>query len=132
MMDLRVDQFLKAITGWASSQSNMLALALVGSHARVTARKDSDVDLVLITSQPDRYLDNFDWMQQFGSVARFQKEYYGLVTSIRTWYKDGLEVEYGITDVRWTADPLDEGTRLVITDGCRILFERDGLLSRHL
>ena len=54
------------------------------------------------------------------------------MTSIRVWYSDGLEVEYGITDERWTAVPLDEGSRQVIADGMQVLFERGTVLSRHL
>jgi hypothetical protein len=48
-----------------------------------------------------------------------------------TPYMDGLEVEYGLTDETWAAMPLEEGARRVISDGMRILFERELLLSPH-
>ncbi|MGA8620991.1 MAG: hypothetical protein WB660_21000 [Candidatus Sulfotelmatobacter sp.] len=55
---------------------------------------------------------------------------YGRVTSLRVWYSRGYEVEYGLTDESWIAFPLDQGTKQVISDGIRILFERESLLSR--
>jgi hypothetical protein len=51
--------------------------------------------------------------------------------SVRVWYLDGLEVEYGITDEDWASTPLDEGTRQVIADGMVVLFEQEDMLSRH-
>ena len=127
----KINQFLNHITQWASIQSDIQALALVGSHARNVATKTSDVDLVLITIDPNQYLHNPRWVERFGTIETLQVEDYGLVTSIRVWYTDGLEVEYGITDERWAAVPLDEGTWHVIADGMRILFERGTILSRH-
>ena len=127
-----VYHFLDDITRWASAQPDILALALVGSYARNAAHETSDVDLVLISMQPDYYLNSRDWIQQFGTVEKQQVEDYGLVTSLRVWYSGGLEVEYGLTDERWAARPLDEGTRQVIADGMRILFEREVILSQHL
>jgi predicted nucleotidyltransferase len=128
----KVTQFLVEFTRWASTQADILALALVGSHARDAATETSDVDLVLITADPNRYLNNTDWVQHFGTVEKQQVEDYGLLTSLRVWYRERLEIEYGLTDERWAALPLDEGTRRVMAGGMRILFEREAILSRHL
>ena len=128
----KVSQFLKYISQWASIQSDIQALVLVGSHASGTATETSDVDLVIITDDPDQYLNNLLWIERFGTVRKQQVEKYGLVTSIRVWYDDGLEVEYGITDEGWAAVPLNKGTQQVIANGMRILFERGAILSRHL
>ena len=131
MMVGKINQFLSDVTQWASSQSDIQALALVGSYARNAAKETSDVDLVLITTNPDQYLRDTSWIQNFGNIEKQQIEDYGLLISIRTWYTDGREVEYGITDERWAAAPLEEGTRRVIADGMQILFERRDILSRH-
>jgi len=127
----KIEQFLQEITNWAFLRSDILALAVVGSYARGAATPTSDLDLVLISTHPAQYLQNTDWVQQFGDVAKQQVEDYGLVTSLRVWYKDGPEVEFGLTDERWSALPLDEGTRRVIEDGMRVLFEKDQILSQH-
>ena len=128
----QVAQFLKDVTRWASAQADILALALVGSYARNAAKETSDIDLVLIVVDPSQYLKDQGWVQRFGTVEKSQVEDYGLLTSIRVWYRDGLEIEYGITDERWSAMPLDAGTQQVIADGMQVLFECDDILSRHL
>lgn len=128
----QVDQFLKDLARWARLQNDLLAAALLGSYARGAATPDSDVDILLISSQPEQYWKDSSWTAKFGVVEERQIEQYGLVTSLRIWYAGGMEVEYGIADERWAALPLDAGTRQVISDGIRVLFERGNLLSRHL
>jgi len=128
----KVDQFLIDFTGWASSQLDIVGLALVGSHARNAATETSDIDLVIIAAHPERYLRDWNWISNFGQVERQQTEDYGKLTSIRVWYEDGIEAEYGITDESWAGLPLDIGTREVISGGIRVLFERRNILSRHL
>ena len=124
--------FINALTLWASTQPNIKAIALVGSYARGTFTASSDIDLILLANEPEEYLKNTDWVKLFGSVIKQQIEHYGKVTSLRVWYADGREIEYGMTDPRWAKPPLDEGTRRVIMNGMKVLFERKDLLSPHL
>jgi predicted nucleotidyltransferase len=132
MASPEIETFLRRVSDWAFTRSDVLALAVVGSHARGTATSNSDLDLVLICKNTAQYLHNTDWVQQFGVVEKQQVEEYGLLTSLRIWYREGPEVEFGLTDERWAALPLDEGTRRVMEEGIRILFERGIILSRHL
>lgn len=126
----QVHQFLSEFTRWAANQPDILAVALVGSHARNEAADDSDVDLVIIANEPETYLQDTRWARYFGTISLQQLESYGKVTSLRVWYSGGHEVEYGITDEMWSAFPLDEGTKKVISGGMQILFERGSILSR--
>ena len=94
-------------------------------------RDDSDIDLVILTDQPQKYLDDIQWIERFGAVEKHQTEDYGKLTSLRVWYQNGPEVEYGITTPDWAAVPLDARDTEVISDGMLVLFERGNLLSRH-
>ena len=125
----QVNRFLEAFTAWASSRDDIQAVALIGSYARGTATDSSDVDLVVISKHPDYYIKQTKWTSRFGEITRQQIEDYGKLTSIRIWYTDGLEIEYGISDENWVSFPLDVGTRQVIQDGLLILFERNEILS---
>ena len=127
----QANAFIKHFTRWASTQTDIVAVALVGSHARNSAREDSDVDLVIITDDPQKYLIRTEWTKAFGVVAKQQIEEYGMLTSLRVWYESGLEIEYGFTARAWAQIPLDEGTKKVIEDGMQVLFERMTLLSPH-
>ena len=126
-----VQDFLKAFIAWVSDQADMQAVALVGSYARGEARDDSDIDLVILTERPEKYLENTKWTEKFGAVERQQIENYGKLTSLRVWYQNGFEVEYGITTPDWAATPLDAGTQEVMRGGMTALFERRDFLSRH-
>lgn len=99
----RVPQFLNGFVEWALTQPDIRAVALVGSYARNAATEASDVDLVLLVRQPQRFLQSTDWIQRFGTIQRQQFEYYGPVTSIRVWYTDGPEVDqcYCAQPERW-------------------------------
>ena len=128
----QANEFIEHFTHWVSARSDILATALVGSHARNAAREDSDVDLVIITNDPQKYLTQTEWTGTFGIVAKQQIEEYGMLTSLRVWYESGLEVEYGFTIPAWAQTPLDEGTREVIEGGMQILFERAALFSLYM
>jgi uncharacterized protein len=105
-------------------------LALVGSWARGSARADSDVDLVVLTSHPDRYLADDDWTAALGDAEVLDTQAWGVLTERRLLLKGGLEVEVGIAEPTWAAtDPVDPGTRRVVTDGLRILHDPDGRLA---
>ncbi|SRR6266540_373953 len=130
IIDIR--DFINIFVEWASAQPDVQAIALVGSYARGAARVDSDVDLVILTDQPQKYLEDITWLEQFGLIEKYQSEDYGKLISLRVWYAGGHEVEYGITRPDWAAIPLDPGTQEVINDGMVVLFERGDLLSRHI
>jgi predicted nucleotidyltransferase len=102
------------------------AIVVVGSVARGDARPDSDIDVVLLTSDPARYLEDSRWISDFGSVHRVEFEDYGKVTSVRVVYGRDLEVEFGIAAADWAVTPLDPGTEAVARNGIITLMDRDG------
>jgi predicted nucleotidyltransferase len=126
-----IRDFLNPFITWASAQEDVQAIALVGSYARGEARDDSDIDLVILTDRPQKYLEDFKWIDRFGVVEKQQTEDYGKLISIRVWYQGGTEVEYGLTTPDWAAIPLDAGTQQVMRGGWSVLFERGDLLSQH-
>lgn len=81
----------------------------------------------MLADKPGRYLQDTAWVEQFGAVVSQQVENYGKVVSLRVEYDDLPEVEYGLTTPDWATPPLDAGTRKVISDGIKILFEREGV-----
>ena len=127
---MTADELVKAVALWAENHVDIVSVALVGSHARGNARVDSDVDLVLQCASPARYLEDLSWISEFGVAKDVSVEDYGVVQSVRVFYEDGPEVEYGITSSKWATLPLDEGTLKVLRDGVKVLLDRDGSLNR--
>lgn len=128
---------LTLVTRWASAREDVEAVALVGSHARGAARPDSDVDVMLLVSDPGRlrqgarWIDEIPWGRVNAQIASWTDEDYGAAWSRRIVLSNGFEIEMTFSSPRWAAtDPCDEGTRQVIQGGRRILFDPGGMLGR--
>ena len=53
---MTAEALIAQVVAWAGRQSDIRAVALVGSYARGSAHADSDIDLVLLCVDPARYL----------------------------------------------------------------------------
>ena len=119
--------FINQIKKWAANEPLIDAIIFVGSYARGTQRLDSDMDLIIITSDKQHYINNPKIFGCFGEVEKTNIEFYGECTSIRVWYKNGLEVEYGMVTKTWIELPLDFGTSEVLLDGYKVLIDKADL-----
>jgi uncharacterized protein len=122
--------FLESFIQWAEGQPDISAVVLVGSYARNAPTEDSDIDLVILTSAVKKYLHERSWLAAFGDLTNYRTEHYGKVTSLRAFYDDGLEVEYGFATPDWAKPPIDKGTLQVLKKGMRVLHDPVGLLAR--
>ena len=114
---------------WAAAQSDVKAVALVGSYARDAATPGSDIDLLILVADVDNYIRDQSWVSLFGEVTERLEEDWGRVTSLRAFYKNGLEVEYGFSTPDWADTPIDAGSFRVVSDGMKILFDPLDILS---
>ena len=125
---------LETVTDWAKAKHDIRGLALVGSHARNAAGPHSDIDLVLLADNPNSFRDGA-WLktiQWSGGVrpTKWSDEEYGVVWCRRIWFEPEGEVEFAFAPLSWAdLSPIDEGTRRVVSDGCRVLYDPDGLLK---
>ena len=127
--DAEMREVAERVTRWAAQRSDVVGVLLVGSCARGTAGPGSDVDLVLLTADPSRYADGA-WVREpaLGEVVRVQA--WGSLTEWRHVTATGLEVELGVVSAGWArTDPVDAGTRRVVTDGARVLYDPAGRLT---
>jgi mutator protein MutT len=126
-----VAEVLDATIRWAAGQPEVLGVAVVGSWARDAARMTSDVDLVVLTDTPEKYLRSDDWLADFGADSVVRRQQWGPhLSEVRFARPSGLEVEMGITARAWASiDPVDEGTRRVVTDGLRVLYDPEDIFA---
>jgi predicted nucleotidyltransferase len=126
-----VDEVLEAARALARDEPSVRAMALVGSCARGTAGPDSDVDLVILTTEADQLGRRHDWYTHFGSVEPRGQRQFGDVNERRLRREDGVEIEIGLSTPAWAGvDPVDAGTARVVREGFVIVFDPDGLLAR--
>lgn len=123
--------FIEDFMRWATKRKDIRAAALVGSYAREELDKDSDVDLVIITETPQKYTSDTEWIRVFGKPITKKIEKYEKLTSLRIWYENGLEIEYGFTNREWIQSLSKDELKQVTNDGLRVLFEKETLLSPY-
>ncbi|NJK48640.1 nucleotidyltransferase domain-containing protein [Candidatus Gracilibacteria bacterium] len=135
----KVNTIIAEVIRWASYCNNISAIALVGSWARGTARTDSDIDLMFLTPDPsyfksDRaWIDEIDWKSFGCDVVAWEDKDYGLVWSCHIYLTDETEIEFSFGHFSWASvNPIDAGTLSVVSNGCRILYDPEGLLSQLL
>ncbi|MEU2309324.1 nucleotidyltransferase domain-containing protein [Streptomyces misionensis] len=127
-----VGDFLDRVTRWATRREDVTGLLLVGSYARGAARPDSDVDLVLLTTDPAHYFADA-WAGELALGDAVRTRAWGPVTERRYALPSGLEIEFGIGTPDWArTDPVDPGTRRVVADGARVLHDPGGVLAALL
>lgn len=117
---------IEALPIWAVHNEDIAGVFLVGSYARGDASAESDIDFVLLTNTPEKYLCDDAWVKNFGDPKSLSREDWGKVQSLRVYYTEGLEVEYGITTPDWAIHPVPESTRKVLEGGFKLLFGKDG------
>jgi uncharacterized protein len=130
-----VELMLSELRTWAERERPARGAALVGSYASGAAHRDSDVDVVILVDDPEafvreRWLGGIDWRRLGASPVAAHLAQYGDVWSNHVRLDNSLEVEFGFAPLSWAGGrPLDSGARQVISDGCRILYDPDGLLG---
>jgi predicted nucleotidyltransferase len=125
-----VEAVIDRLAHWARRRADARALALVGSWAHGAPTEKSDVDVVLLTDSPEAYIHRDDWLSDVGGVDIMRTLAWGGITERRFALRSGLEIELGVGTPAWASvNPLDHGTRKVVSDGMRVLYDPDGLLA---
>lgn len=109
---------------WGQQDDEIDSIIVVGSYARGTQKPESDLDLVVITSNKAKLFQNNQFVNQFGKAIKVQTEFYGAVTSIRATYEDASEIEFSIADATWLEKPLNPGTKQVLRGGFKVLVDK--------
>ena len=119
------ETFLEQVARWGEEEPSVRAVVLVGSVARGTQTRASDIDLCILTDQKRELVAAPDFIRLFGTVEKTRMEYYGACTSVRVWYKEGIEAEFGLVEPSWISRPLDSGTAQVLRGGYRVLVDKE-------
>jgi hypothetical protein len=133
---MNIDALLTVLLDWGCGQPSIRAVMLAGSYARETARADSDIDVLFLVQdpavfRPAHWLSQIRWADLDEGVVRWKDCTYGAVWSRHIILTGGLEVEASFAHLDWAnLNPVDEGTRRVMHDGHRILYDPDARLAK--
>lgn len=117
-------QVFKKLKEIGQNTSDIECILVVGSVAKETNTIGSDLDIMIITTNKSFLVQDKSFIEYFGIVCNSKIECYGTCTSIRVWYQDENEIEFGIVDPSWISLPFDFGTRKVLTEGYKIIIDK--------
>lgn len=126
-----VNKFITQVRSWAAQRPDILAVGYVGSWARGTAKPTSDLDVMILTNDPEPYITQSGWISFFGEVQKITQEDWGIVKTWRAFFDTAKEVEFNITTEAWSnIHPIDPGTQKVVSDGMEIIYDPQAILSQ--
>ncbi|MDI9902255.1 nucleotidyltransferase [Rhodococcus sp. IEGM 1409] len=118
-----VNALLVEVARWADEHDGVKAVVLVRSYAHGKERMASDLDLMILAENPEA-LANEGWFVQIRPDAHFVRAAsWGPVRERRFRLRSGLLVELNFATESWADVPLDGGTRRVLEDGHRVLYD---------
>ena len=71
------NELLRNVSDWAEASPDVKAAIIIGSRARTTCPADeySDLDMILIVSNPDIFLTSNSWLDNIGACWLLFDEY---------------------------------------------------------
>jgi aminoglycoside 6-adenylyltransferase len=93
------DQLIGNFVTWAQGEPNIRAALVIGSQARVERPADewSDLDIVLIASDIERYVAKADWLEAIGKpLLTFFETTPAGDKERRTLFEGGLDVDFAL------------------------------------
>lgn len=135
MVKLSKNELLQHFLEWAKLQTDIRAVALIGSAARLDHPADewSDYDLLVVASDPQTYLTSTEWLTCFGCVwcTFLEKTSTGEAIERRVLFERGIDIDFIIVSVGDAL--LDFQNMPMITEisqrGRKVLWDRDNILS---
>ena len=132
----KLDKLLDLIKVFAESNERIIAVGLCGSYARGNARADSDIDLSILVNDKLKFksttwIETFDFDKINERLDFFEDKEYGRVWSRHVFLKSKIEIEFSFANISWAdTENLDEGTRKVVSDGFKIIYDPQLILTK--
>jgi uncharacterized protein len=106
------------VAAWTAGRSGILGAGLAGSR------------FILLVEDVISYTQQAGWAEELGAMRIVRTQRRGPLTERRLQLPDGGELDVGIVEPSWASVvPLDPGTRRVVEQGFRILYDPHGLLE---
>lgn len=133
-------RLIERITKWAEDSPDVDAVMIVGSRARTeqTADKWSDLDVIIITSEPEYYLSKTDWLSKIGNplLTFLEPTAVGGQVERRVLFEGMLDVDFSIIPLKVAVYLLQDNIPPQIVEvfnrGVRVLVDKSGEAARML
>jgi aminoglycoside 6-adenylyltransferase len=137
--DRLYEQLVERFVRWAETCSDIRAAVIIGSRARVDHPADewADLDIMVITTDPERYISTSDWIENVGNplITFVEPTSGGDDMERRVLFEGMLDVDFAIIPKR-RAQQLQQGEvppeflvqiSNVFGRGMRVILDKDGM-----
>lgn len=130
----KYEKLIRKFTTWAEDIKDIRGTIVVGSRARkeTPADKWSDLDLVILTTNPDYYLNNTKWIEKIEDywITFIENTAVGGSKERRVLFKEGLDVDFSIFTVQILKEMIENyEIQAVLNRGIRVLIDKDNLFN---
>ncbi|MFX0061549.1 MAG: aminoglycoside 6-adenylyltransferase [Candidatus Hermodarchaeota archaeon] len=140
-IEKQYEQLIEKFVQWAETVSDIRAAIVVGSRARIDHPADewADLDIMVITTDPERYISTTDWIENMDSpLLTFVEPTPGDDMERRVLFEGMLDVDFAIVPERNVQQLLQHGVPSqlqaelfnVFGRGMRILVDKDKIGSQ--
>ena len=134
---LAYERLIENLVAWANAQDDVRAAVVIGSRARSDHPADrwSDLDVLIVASDPQRYWLTADWLAAVGTPwLTFTEPTFDGGLERRALFAGGLDVDFAFLpldvarQMAGTALPPDVAD--ILRRGARVLVDKDGLVAQ--
>ena len=135
---LAYEQLIERFVAWAQARPDIRAAIVLGSRASADRHADewSDLDIVILATDPRPYLASAGWLENIGEswITFVEATPAGGGMERRVLFEGGLDVDFSIIPCAKVEQMIQHGFPPEVTEvfrrGSRVLFDRDGLTAR--
>jgi aminoglycoside 6-adenylyltransferase len=126
-------ELLERVIAWGEAAPDIRGVLLIGSQARVDRPADewSDLDLAIVSTDPDHYLDSVDWLARIGTPwVSFVEGTIVRTRERRVLFEGALDVDFNFFTPEQFQRVFRDSTvaPAVLHRGARVLVDKDGTL----
>jgi len=141
-IDRLYEQLVERFVRWAETCSDIRAAAIIGSRARVDHPADewADLDIMVITTDPERYISTSDWIENVGNPLLTFVEPTPTEDDVerRVLFEGMLDVDFALIPKRKAQQLLQGGIppeiaaqiSNVFGRGMRVILDKDGMAAK--
>jgi aminoglycoside 6-adenylyltransferase len=132
------DRLLERFIVWAQAQDDLRAALLIGSRARPVdhpADEFADLDIILVCTSPQRYLEHAGWVEALGDpwLTFIEVTGDGSSRERRVLFTGGLDVDFAFLPLTFVQESDLKNPPPVFMDivrrGARLLLDKDALFK---
>ena len=136
------EKLIERFRRWAARRPDLRAAFVVGSRGRANHRADewADLDVVIITTNPQFYIRSSGWVRRFGEplLTFLEATAFGGENERRVLYEGMLDVDFAVIPLQKlqaiVAAAADAETIAKVQDmvgrGIRVLIDKDGMVGQ--